>query len=141
MKKLIVAILGVLIISAILFYPITEQADQLDNTILLQYNRVGGFAGFDDRIIIYQDGSVDYNGVKTFISDEDLQKLKQTIESKDYTIRRQSLISKYREPQCCDLLSEVILINVEGKTISINPGNQVIYTIITQIQQDNWLGY
>ncbi|MBM3292651.1 hypothetical protein FJY84_08230 [Candidatus Bathyarchaeota archaeon] len=124
--KIILTIVGILIaIFAIILFPLPESLSwQVDNSVLLEYHRVGGFAGFMDTIKILNDGSVEFNNSRdiftTKLSDEDLQTLTQFIESKEYSLRTKSLLAKWTEPTCCDLMYTAYLINKDGKTIMIS---------------------
>jgi len=124
--KILLSIVGILIVTlAIIVFPLPESSSwQLDSSVLLEYHRVGGFAGFTDRIKIFNDGSVEFNNgrdtLTSKLSDEDLQVLNRFIASKEYSLKTKSLLAKWTEPTCCDLMYTAYLINKNGKTIMIS---------------------
>ncbi|GEM_PF-5359152 len=119
----IVSIIAVVLMLTltILFFPFAEKPSiQLDHSVLLEYHRVGGIAGFSDTITIFKDGTVHFNNEKTKISSEKLQQLSTFIEKKEFSTKRESLLEKWNKPTCCDFMEIEILINKDYKTIKIN---------------------
>ena len=139
--KILLSIIGILVVAlVIIVFPLPESSSwQVDNSILLEYHRVGGFAGFTDSIKIFNDGSVEFNnGRKTFnikLSEEDLQELSKFIDSKEYSLRTESLLAKWTEPTCCDLMYTAYLINKNGKTIMISH-DKIMSDIIQSIDEE-----
>ena len=139
--KILLFVIVILVIAlTIIVFPMPESSSwQVDNSVLLEYHRVGGIAGFMDTIKILNDGSVEYLSNRgkytTKISDEELQELTQFIKSKKYSLKTQSLLTKWSEPTCCDMMYTSYLINENGKTIMI-AHDKIMSDIILNINEE-----
>ena len=95
-----------------------------------------------DTIRVYNNGSVQYlsnrGEYNLKVSNESLQQLTQIIKSKKYSSKTQSILTKWLEPTCCDMLYTSYLINQNGKTIKITP-DKTMSDMILNIEEKTHL--
>ena len=139
--KIILSLVALaVILLVVVLVPFPEKSSvPIDESVLLVYDAVGGFGGVTERIKIFNDGSVEFNdGQKTFtstVSAEQLQNLNQFIKQKEYSIKKQSLLQKWREPTVGDYLYTAVVISQDGEAVLIE-SNKVIFDIISQIREE-----
>ena len=146
MKKIILTLLITLILIVIAInIPFTEKPSiTLEDNVLLFYSKGLGIAGGVD-IQILNNGSV--GRVKTYINkpwefkeigklnQDELNELKTAINNNGFTIRKTSLLERYRirNPFCFDCdMSTGLLINKNGEVINVAKSD-VIWGIISKI--------
>jgi len=129
--KILLSIIGILAIGLVIInFPLTKSTSwKLDNSILLEYHQFGGIGGSMIIIKIFKNSSVEFNEgrdrLTKVLSNEDIQRLKSFIGSKEYSVEKTSLSAKWIEPTCCDLMSTSYLINEDGETIMISYDKRV----------------
>src|SRR3989338_10385110 len=138
------AIFGIFILLLIIiFYPLPEKHKfDLNESILLRFNSYV-YGGNIEIITIYNNGTVEYitqfgETINAKLHDEDLQKLKDLINKKEYQLKKRSLWDEFSEVKTSEgnLDTTSVLINNNGKTILINK-NQVLYDIIAKIPNES----
>ncbi len=144
MKRLLKIIIICLIIAGLLIsalaIPIPQKTiEQLAPSVLLEYNRVGSIAGYNDRIKVYNNGWIEFTRGTTRtlqLPEDNLQELNKFIQNKEYKIKKVSLWEDYNHRQIIDALYISILINANGKTIIIDESS-IISQIIAYIDNQN----
>ena len=138
--KLIAPSIILLIITVIILLP-EKPYTQLDETALIEFRIVGGIAGFNERITIYNDGRVDYDKFKNDeikISNEQLKAIEYFINNKKYEVSKNwVLLLKWFEPKCCDRMYTAVLINKNGRTLVVRSNElfNIAWDIIKQAKQ------
>jgi len=92
-----------------------------DQTTTIEFNRSGGFAGFDDSYIIYTDGRISYKGRQNVegigpISPEQVAELWQTIDDINFYSLNASYMPK---DTCCDFFTFVLTVHDGSKSHTV----------------------
>ena len=139
--KLKIILVILIIAAAIIFYPLPKTNNTpLPSNFLIQQYRSGGFAGIHEYMIIFTNGSVEfspnYDTIYTSqLSSEELTLITESITNKNYKKQRQSLLGKWAEPACCDLMYSGTRISRNGKTLYITPSRPVA-DILFKIEEE-----
>lgn len=110
--------------------------DFMTKSLVIEYRRMGGLVGFNDKLEIYDDGSVEVSGhgirTKDRISDEKLEGLLQLFVDNDFFTMEDS----YGPKSGCDLMTYDISYNHDGnsKRVTVSAEGEVPegFRVITQ---------
>jgi hypothetical protein len=132
MKKLLIGLACLVILGILVFAPIFQpKGTNLPEGAILEFQRVGGIAGFMDDLLVYENGDVVQRGSYPVydnplgpLEKAKISELQSYIQKKEYREKRFSLYSKIvpsKVIENSDMMWRSVEIRTNGQVIEIYP--------------------